>query len=62
MFNYLASILDKMNPELPRKSITVKPAKSMHSWHNIYNYLIKRNIFKLKRGIARLFNKETLIK
>lgn len=62
MFNYLASILDKMNPELPRKNITVKPAKSMHSLHNIYNYIIKRNIFKLKRSIAKLFKKETLIK
>jgi tyrosyl-tRNA synthetase len=62
MFNYLASILDKMNPGLPRKNITVKPAKSMHSWHNIYNYLIKRNIFKLKRGVAKLLKKDTLIK
>lgn len=62
MFNYLASILDKMNPNLPRKSITVKPAKSMHSWHNVYNYLIKRNIFKLKRGFAKLLKKDTLIK
>ena len=62
MFNYLAGILDRMDPTLPRRSITVKPAKSMHSLHNIYNYIIKRNIFKLKRSIAKMFRKDTLIK
>lgn len=62
MFNYLAGQLDKLNPSLPKKSITVKPAKSMHSWHNIYNYIIKRNIFKIKQKIAQMRGKRTFIK
>ena len=62
MFNYLASVMDNMDASLPRKSITVKPAKSMHSWHNVYNYTVKRNIFKIKRALAKLFKKNNLIK
>jgi hypothetical protein len=57
MFNYLASILDKMDASLPRKSITIKPANSMHSWHNVCNYIIKRNVFKMKRSLATMFKK-----
>ena len=62
MFNYIARCLDTLDPSKPKKSITVKPANSLHSIHNIYNYLIKRNIFKLQRTLARLFNKKAFIK
>lgn len=62
MFNYIASCLDKLDPTLPKKQITVKPANSMHSLHNVYNYLIKRNLFKFQRAVAKLFKKDTLIK
>ena len=60
LFNYLARIMDGMNPDLPRKEVTIKPCKSMHSLHNVYNYMIKRNVFKVQRFFHRLFNKNSL--
>ena len=60
LFNYLARIMDGMNPDLPRKQVTIKPCKSMHSMHNVYNYMVKRNIFKVRRFFHRLFNKNSL--
>lgn len=62
MFNYIASCLDRLDPDKPRKRVVIKPAKSMHSWHNIKNYMIKRNVFKIKRALSRLFKKDAIIK
>ena len=52
--------MDDMNPSLPRRRVTIKPCNSMHSLHNVYNYMIKRNIFKVRRFFSRLFNKNSL--
>lgn len=60
LFNYLAGIMDEMNPELPRRAVTIKPCKSMHDMHNVYNYVVKRNIFKVRRFFHRLFNGDSL--
>jgi UDP-N-acetylmuramoylalanine--D-glutamate ligase len=60
LFNYLAGIMDEMNPELPRRAVTIKPCKSMHDMHNVYNYVVKRNIFKVRRFFHRLFNRDSL--
>lgn len=60
LFNYLAGIMDGMNPDLPRRQVTIKPCKSMHSLHNAYNYIVKRNLFKIRRFFHRLFNKKSL--
>lgn len=60
LFNYLARIMDEMDPSLPRRKVTIKPCKSMHSLHNVYNYLIKRNVFKVKSFFHRMFNKNSL--
>ena len=60
LFNYLARIMDDMDPSLPRRKVTIKPCKSMHSLHNVYNYLIKRNVFKVKSFFHRMFNKNSL--
>ena len=60
LFNYLARIMDEMDPSLPRRKATIKPCKSMHSLHNVYNYLIKRNVFKVKSFFHRMFNKNSL--
>ncbi|MDO5461058.1 MAG: hypothetical protein Q4F44_05395, partial [Bacteroidales bacterium] len=60
LFNYLARIMDEMDPNLPRKSVTIKPCKSMHSMHNVYNYMVRRNVFKVRRFFHRLFNKNSL--
>lgn len=60
LFNYLARIMDDMNPDLPRRQVVIKPCKSMHSLHNMYNYIVKRNVFKIRRFFNRLFNKNSL--
>lgn len=60
LFNYLAGIMDGMNPDLPRKKVKIKPCKSMHDMHNVYNYIVKRNIFKVRRFLHRLFHKDSL--
>lgn len=60
LFNYLARIMDGMDSSLPRRKVTIKPCKSMHSLHNVYNYMVRRNIFKVRRFFHRLFNKNSL--
>lgn len=62
MFNYIARCLDTLDPNRPRKRVVVKSAKSMHSWHNINNYMIKRNVFKVQRIVSKLFKKDSFIK
>ncbi len=61
MFNYLARCLDRLNPDAPKKKVTIKPANSMHSLHNVYIYLVKRNLFKLKKGLLRLFKGKSVL-
>lgn len=60
LFNYLASIMDGMDPGLPRRQVTIKHANSMHDMHNVYNYVVKRNVFKVKRFFYRLFHKDSI--
>ncbi|MEE1121807.1 MAG: glycosyltransferase family 10 [Prevotella sp.] len=55
IFNYLATILDTMNPDLPKQNVTLKPAKTMADPHNFYLNVIGRNWFKLKNTVRRLF-------
>jgi len=55
MFDYVAMLCDKMNPELPKKTTTINPCRSMDDWHNVYNYLIKFSLFKWKQKIKELF-------
>ena len=61
MFNYLASCLDRLNSDAPKKNVTIKPANSMHNLHNIYIYLVKRNLFKLKKAILRMFKGKSVL-
>ena len=60
LFNYLAGIMDGMDPSLPRRKVRIKPCKSMHSMHNVYKYIAERNLFKLRRTVHRLFHKNSL--
>lgn len=62
MFNVVARYLDTLDPSRPKKKIVVKPANSLHSWHNVYNYVVRRNVFKLKRSFAKLFKKDVIVK
>ncbi|NDW10294.1 glycosyltransferase family 10 domain-containing protein [Dysgonomonas sp. 520] len=56
MFNYIASLCDRLNPSLPKKEVTLQPCHTMSNWHNFYNYTIGRNIFKLKQKVKYLFD------
>lgn len=60
MFNYLAGIMDGMVPTLPRRNVTIKPCKSMHDMHNVYNYVVRNNLFKARRFFSRLFSKNSM--
>ena len=60
MFNLLARIMDDMNPDLPRRDVTIKPCNSMHSMHNAYNYVVRNSLFKVRRFFHKLFNKNSL--
>lgn len=58
MFNIISRALDTLDPSLPRKKITVEPAHSMHSMRNAYNYIIDRNICKLRYSLYRKMNRK----
>lgn len=53
IFNYIASCLDNLDPNLPKKDITISPAITMSDWHNIYINIIARNLFKLKQVFCK---------
>jgi hypothetical protein len=55
MFDYVAMLCDSMNPELPKKMMTINPCRSTDDKHNVYNYLIKHSLFKWKRKIKEMF-------
>ncbi|HLW06429.1 MAG TPA: glycosyltransferase family 10, partial [Marinilabiliaceae bacterium] len=56
MFIMIAKYCDTLNPELPKKQFTLKPAITLFDWHNFYLYFIDRNYFKLKNTIRKLLN------
>ena len=58
MFNIISRALDTLDPSLPRKKITVEPAHSMHSMRNAYNYIIDKNICKLRYSLYRKMNRK----
>lgn len=55
MFDYIASQLDKMDPTLPKKKVSIKPCRSSENWYNIYRYLVLIPFILLKQRIAELF-------
>lgn len=55
IFNYIAGCLDKLNPNLPKKQVTIHPAKTMTDWHNFYLNVVERNIYKIKSSLQTLF-------
>ena len=61
MFNYIASCLDRLDPDAPKSSVLIKPAKSMHDLHNIYLYVVERNLFKIKKLIKSLFKGKSIL-
>ncbi len=61
MFNYIASCLDRLDPNAPKSKVLIRPAKSMHDLHNIYLYLIERNVFKAKKALRALFKGKSIL-
>lgn len=61
MFNYLARCLDRLNPDAPKKRVVIEPCNSMHDLHNIYIYVVKRNLFKLKKAVKGLFKGKSVL-
>ena len=51
MFEFIANLCDTLNPDAPKTPITLHPCHSMDDWHNVLNYTLKRNYFKLKQKL-----------
>ncbi len=47
MFEYIARICDTLNPDASKSDVCLTPCKSMLERHNFWNYLVKRNYYKL---------------
>lgn len=59
-FNIIAKYCDTLNPDLPKKMVTLKPAITAVDWHNFYLYFFERNYFNLKNRIYKLFYRDFL--
>lgn len=58
MFNYVATLCDTLDANLPKQKVTLAPCHSMQDWHNFYNYSIARNFFKWKQKLKQFWHKE----
>ena len=56
MFEYVASICDKLNPNAPKEQVTIQPCNSSKSVHNLVNYLILRSYYKTEMKIYDIFH------
>ena len=48
MFEYVARLCDRLNPTALKQDMTLQPCHSSGDWHNLYNYIVTRNFFKMK--------------
>jgi len=58
MFNYIASLCDRLDASREKKQVTLYPCNSMRDWRNVYNYVVAYNFAKFKN----LFNNHSLLK
>ena len=54
IFDYVAKLCDTMDPAFPKKMMTIKPCRSIDDWYNIYNYMIKFSLFRVKRKVKEI--------
>jgi hypothetical protein len=54
MFDYVASLCDRLDPSAPKKQLTLRPCRPLQDWRNFYNYTIARNHFKWKQKLKAL--------
>lgn len=60
MFDYIASLCDQLDPTLPKELVTLEPCHTMQDWHNLYNYTVGRNLFKIKQKVRSIFRSSSL--
>ena len=48
IFDMLASFCDQLDPQAPKRPVTLKPAISALDWHNAFLYIFSRNFYTLK--------------
>jgi hypothetical protein len=58
LFNYIASLCDRLDASREKKPVTLQPCNSMQDWRNVYNYVVAYNFAKFKN----LFNNHSLLK
>lgn len=47
MFEYVARLCDTLNPDAPKRDVTIHPCRSGLAWDNFVNYTFKRNYYEL---------------
>lgn len=47
MFEYVARLCDRMNPDAPKQQVSLMPCRSGLNWHNLMNYTFMNNYYKL---------------
>ena len=52
IFEYVVRLCDRLDPNAPRQEVTLRPCRSSNDWHNLYNYTIGHNLFKLKMKLT----------
>jgi hypothetical protein len=52
MFNYVASLCDRLDASRPKERVTLHKCHTMCERHNLYHYLISRNLFKIKQNLS----------
>lgn len=62
MFEHIAQLCDRLNPNLPKVHTELQPCKTMLNWQNFFNYTFKRNFFKQKQNIRKFFLGNSLSK
>lgn len=60
-FNYVAALCDQLNPELSKERVTLQPCHTMQNWENMYNYTVKRNLFKWKLKLKNAFKNDSIL-
>lgn len=62
IFDYAAKICDSLNPDLPKKEVTINRCVSIRNWHNFLNYTVKNHYYPLKKKISDLFSNSKRLK
>ena len=57
IFDYAAQICDRLNPDLAKQEVIIKPCVSIQNWHNLFNYTIRRHYYPIKKRIIYLCHK-----